>query len=271
MTQVVVFGNEKGGASKTTSAWHFAIACCYRGLRVATIDLDYRQRSFSRWHENRTKWCQSKGVFRPMPGLRNWDGSDATNIHLREMRDIGGLTQGIEELAAGYDLIIIDCPGADTQGAQFAHATADLLVTAMAPSMMESDLLAKFDQDTRSYSGPSVYAMRVQTARRTQKECDIAIMRWLVMLNRYHPSADPEKLDAVAHLDVLGKRLSFTRVTGIAERTIYRDLFSTGRTALDIEAKTDSAKGQTIARSRAEINRMVDALLANLKQLETAP
>ena len=46
---VVVLGNEKGGSGKSTAALHIAIALLKAGQRVATIDLDCRQQSFTRY------------------------------------------------------------------------------------------------------------------------------------------------------------------------------------------------------------------------------
>jgi chromosome partitioning protein len=40
---VVVLGNEKGGAGKSTIAMHIAVALMNFSQRVATIDLDLRQ------------------------------------------------------------------------------------------------------------------------------------------------------------------------------------------------------------------------------------
>ena len=45
---VVVLGNEKGGSGKSTTALHIAVALMKAGQRVATIDLDCRQQSFTR-------------------------------------------------------------------------------------------------------------------------------------------------------------------------------------------------------------------------------
>ena len=42
---VIVLGNEKGGSGKSTTAMHVAVALLQAGQRVATIDLDSRQRS----------------------------------------------------------------------------------------------------------------------------------------------------------------------------------------------------------------------------------
>src|SRR3984893_12486808 len=55
---VVVLGNEKGGSGKSTTAMHIAIALMKAGQRVATIDLDSRQGSFTHYVGNRRAWSQ---------------------------------------------------------------------------------------------------------------------------------------------------------------------------------------------------------------------
>src|SRR5947209_6929754 len=53
---VVVLGNEKGGSGKSTTAMHVAVALMNVGQRVATIDLDSRQKSFTHYVDNRRAW-----------------------------------------------------------------------------------------------------------------------------------------------------------------------------------------------------------------------
>ena len=45
---VIVFGNEKGGTGKTTTAMHIAVALLCLGNTVSAIDLDSRQRQRKR-------------------------------------------------------------------------------------------------------------------------------------------------------------------------------------------------------------------------------
>ena len=45
----VVLGYEKGGSGKSTVAMHIAVALLKAGQRVATIDLDSRQKSFTHY------------------------------------------------------------------------------------------------------------------------------------------------------------------------------------------------------------------------------
>src|SRR3979409_1607715 len=59
---VVVLGNEKGGSGKSTTALHIAVALMKAGQRVAPIDLDCRQQSFTRYINNRSAWARRTGL-----------------------------------------------------------------------------------------------------------------------------------------------------------------------------------------------------------------
>ncbi|MCA8896450.1 MAG: AAA family ATPase, partial [Amphiplicatus sp.] len=67
MTHVIVLGNEKGGSGKSTAAMHVIVALLKSGHKVAAIDLDMRQRSLSRYLENRKKFAETKGKVLPFP------------------------------------------------------------------------------------------------------------------------------------------------------------------------------------------------------------
>src|SRR5580700_1897083 len=64
---VVVLGNEKGGSGKSTTALHIAVALMKAGQRVATIDLDCRQRSFTHYIDNRRAWARRTGLDLELP------------------------------------------------------------------------------------------------------------------------------------------------------------------------------------------------------------
>ena len=64
---VVVLGNEKGGSGKSTTALHIAVALMKAGQRVATIDLDSRQQSFTRYINNRRVWAIRTGIDLELP------------------------------------------------------------------------------------------------------------------------------------------------------------------------------------------------------------
>ncbi|MBM3566952.1 MAG: ATPase, partial [Alphaproteobacteria bacterium] len=50
---VIVLGNEKGGSGKSTTAMHLIAACLRDGRSVASIDLDARQGTLTRYLSNR--------------------------------------------------------------------------------------------------------------------------------------------------------------------------------------------------------------------------
>src|SRR5215468_4352040 len=64
---VVVLGNEKGGSGKSTTALHIAVALMKAGQRVATIDLDCRQQSFTHYIHNRGEWARRTGLDLEIP------------------------------------------------------------------------------------------------------------------------------------------------------------------------------------------------------------
>ena len=65
--RIIVVGNEKGGSGKSTIAMHIAVALMKSGQRVATIDLDARQNSFTHYIENRRAWAERVGRDLEMP------------------------------------------------------------------------------------------------------------------------------------------------------------------------------------------------------------
>src|SRR6201998_2807279 len=64
---VIVLGNEKGGSGKSTTAMHVAVSLMRAGQRVATIDLDSRQKTFTHYIENRRAWAARSGIALEIP------------------------------------------------------------------------------------------------------------------------------------------------------------------------------------------------------------
>ena len=68
---IIVFGNEKGGSGKSTTAMHVFTALARQGKRIGAIDLDLRQKSFFRYIENRASYATREGKTR-RPLARRW-------------------------------------------------------------------------------------------------------------------------------------------------------------------------------------------------------
>ena len=74
MAKVIVVGNEKGGAGKSTLAIHLVTGLLHQGATVAVMDLDLRQRSLGAFFANRRTWLAAlarRVGFRVGPGLRD--------------------------------------------------------------------------------------------------------------------------------------------------------------------------------------------------------
>ena len=72
MAHIIVVGNEKGGAGKSTVTMHIATALARMGHRVGAIDLDLRQQSFARYLLNRQKHLAETGMDLPSPRISHY-------------------------------------------------------------------------------------------------------------------------------------------------------------------------------------------------------
>ena len=69
MAHIIVVGNEKGGAGKSTVSMHLATALARMGHKVSGLDLDLRQRTFGRYVDNRLAFLKQTDLDLPSPTL----------------------------------------------------------------------------------------------------------------------------------------------------------------------------------------------------------
>ena len=243
----VVFANEKGGTGKSTTAVHTAVALAASGHRVAALDLDGRQRTMTRYLENRAATIRRLEVDLLQP-----------TFEVLEDHGEAGLEGAIGRLAADADVIVIDTPGRDDPVARSAILKADTLVTPMNDSFVDLDLIGQVHPDNYTVTKPSFYAeliwnSRTQRAKTTGKSVD-----WVVLRNRLQ-HIDSHNLRRVgAALDELARRVGFRVIPGLGERVIYRELFPKGLTLLDLQQLGEVGLGHITARQ--ELREMIAGL-----------
>jgi len=154
VTHVIVLGNEKGGSGKSTAAMHITIALLKAGHRVAAIDLDMRQQSFSRYLENRRAFAESKKSQLAFPVTPKISPSSIDSREEARRAETEHFTSTLQTLA-DCQFVVIDCPGADTHLSRLAHAHADTIVTPLNDSFVDFDLLARLHPETGELLGPS--------------------------------------------------------------------------------------------------------------------
>ena len=124
--RVIVVANEKGGSGKSTVAMHIAVALMKRGLGVATIDLDSRQKTFTHYIENRRSWAARVSRDLATPEHLCLDNAWAVQDETAASK---ALTDTIDVLSHSHDFVVIDTPGHDSPLMRLAHSMADILIT----------------------------------------------------------------------------------------------------------------------------------------------
>lgn len=259
---VVVLGNEKGGSGKSTTAMHVAIALTLMGQRVATIDLDSRQKSFTRYIDNRRAWARHARLNLKLPV--HFCVARGTTLKLDENESIefAGFAEAVSAVERSHDFVVVDTPGTDSYLTRLAHSMADTLITPLNDSFVDLDVIGTVDATTYSVSGESHYALMVRNARRQRRLIDGTRMDWIVVRNRLSILGSRNKRLVGQGLGELAARLGFRCAEGLAERVIYRELFPRGLTALDnLDEPTLGTKPSlSHAAARLEVMSLVEAL-----------
>ena len=232
--RVIVVGNEKGGAGKSTVSMHLTVALMRMGRRVGIIDLDVRQRTLTRYLENRQRWAQSTNSQLPMPELIRVDASTERNLDLAEREETEQFEESLKRLKSTCDFIVVDAPGGDTFLSRLAHVHADTLITPLNDSFVDFDLLGDVNPQTLEVIRPSFYSEMVWNCRKQKAKDNRRPIDWVVMRNRMSPLEARNKQKVGEALEKLARRIGFRLAPGLSERVIYRELFPAGLTLLDL-------------------------------------
>jgi chromosome partitioning protein len=268
---VIVVGNEKGGAGKSTVAMHLIVALLRMGKRVGAIDLDLRQRTLSRYVENRVQWCAQRGQALPMPQIADVRGSIARDLDLAESEEAALFASAVRRLSETCHFIVVDAPGADSFLSREAHACADTLITPMNDSFIDFDLLGDIDPATHQVVRPSFYAELVWDSRKRKAQAQRRPIDWVVMRNRMAAGRIEarNKVRMTDALQTLSGRVGFRLAPGFSERVIFRELFPQGLTLLDVDNGGREEMRMAHVAARQEVRDLL--IVLKLPGLEGAP
>jgi chromosome partitioning protein len=230
-TRVIVVANEKGGSGKSTVAMHIAVALIKSGQRVATIDLDARQKSLTHFIENRRAWARQIARDLEIPDHFSFGKVDYPSAR-EEAAGCKALTDAVEALGRRCGVIVIDTPGHHNYLMRLAHSLASTLITPLNDSFVDLDVLGSVDPRTFEVTGTSHYAQMVQATRR-QRQPDQASTEWIVLRNRLSTLSSRNNLLVGKGLQVLSRWLDFRCAEGLSERVVFRELYPRGLTAVD--------------------------------------
>ena len=258
---VVVLGNEKGGSGKSTTAMHLIVACLREGRSVASVDLDARQGTLTRYLANRRDFARAEGLALPMPAHYAVDRRNNLPLGaalLPEERD--RLRLLLDGGAIAHDLLVIDTPGSDSEISRFCHAYADTLITPINDSLLDFDVLAHVDPRTMTVKAPSHYSEMVWRAKKERAERGGGSIDWIVMRNRLSHLDARNKREIERLMREFGARLGCRVAHGFAERVIYRELFLHGLTMMDLPDVKPGAMSMSHVAARQEVRALIEAI-----------
>lgn len=256
---IVVFGNEKGGSGKTTTAVHLIAGLLRTGFTVGSVDLDGRQRSLTRYLDNRQATMRAEGLDLPCPTHHVLTASTLDSVRAARAEDNRRLADLVGGLAATHDFIVIDCPGSDAHLSRAAHRLADTLVTPLNDSHLDLDMVVHLDPADGTFQGAGAYALMVVEQRRQRLSRGGAGMDWILLRNRLSPLGSRNSAMIGSTLAQLSRMVGCRIAPGVRERVIYRQLFLRGLTVLDAPAVTGTADA-AYQSAREEIRELLDTL-----------
>ncbi|MDB5440240.1 MAG: putative chromosome partitioning protein [Caulobacteraceae bacterium] len=231
---VIVIGNEKGGAGKSTVAVHLATALLHGDARVAVLDLDLRQSSMAHFFANRRTWTEANKAALPLP-LDLQMAPDGVKLATRPAEEqIARFEEALESARAHAEFVVIDTPGGDTPVMRAAHAMADVIVTPMNDSFVDFDMLGVVDPLSLELVKPSLYAETVWQSRLARAARDRGQIDWVVLRNRLASTEARNRKRVDDRVQALSRRVGFRVGPGLRDRVVYRELFPFGLTVADL-------------------------------------
>jgi chromosome partitioning protein len=231
---VIVVGNEKGGAGKSTIAIHTATALLHAGTKVAVLDLDLRQQTTSHFFAHRRAWLDANDAVAPMPIEHPLSADSAALAKATDEEALARFEAAFAQASEEADFVLIDTPGSDTAISRAAHGLADLIVTPMNDSFVDFDMLGIVDPVTLELTRHSLYSETVWNSRKARALKDRKQIDWVVLRNRLAPTEARNRKRLDERVETLSRKVGFRIGPGLRDRVIYRELFPFGLTVADL-------------------------------------
>jgi chromosome partitioning protein len=269
---VILLGNHKGGSGKSTLSMHIAVALLQAGQRVTSIDLDYEQRTLTRYVENRRISAISERSELKTPehiciddlchGGTKWADSDRINA----------LAEVLRSYEAVSDFILIDTPSSGNELTLFAHGLADTVITPVNDSFVDLDVIFSMGPTPATMMKPSRYAATIEKAFEARHAISKCKPDWIVVRNRISPLSSRNERGVVEALEALEKRGKFRAIAGLVERVVYREFFPLGLTTFDSFATSRVGVKPNVSHvlARLEVRQLISMLDLPLRQPEAS-
>lgn len=255
---IIVLGNEKGGTGKSTAAMHIITWLLRDHHKVASLDIDARQGTLTRYIENRRARKNNTGHNLPLPHHEPLFKSDLPNRQEAEEEDRQNLSKAMGQLD-DFDYVVIDTPGSDNFISRLAHSYADTLITPLNDSFVDLDMLVRITPESLDILRPSTYSEMVWEQKKQKAIRDGGSIDWIVLRNRLSNIYSRNKEEIGKILRALSKRIGFRLIDGFSERVIFRELFLRGLTLLDLRESNTPLSISHIA-AKQELSALIEMI-----------
>jgi chromosome partitioning protein len=233
VAHIIVLGNEKGGTGKSTVGMHIIVSLLKQGYSVGTIDIDARQGTLSRYIENR----KERSKIQPdilVPEHFALHRIEKESLDESQRLEAERLNDMLSHFKNNH-FVVIDTPGSDRFLSCLAHSYADTLITPLNDSPIDLDVLVRVSGEKADVLKPSIYSEMVWEQKKNRAKRDSGSIDWIVLRNRLSPLFSRNKEEMGRILGALSKRVGFRIAEGFCERVIFRELFFSGLTLLDMK------------------------------------
>lgn len=259
----IVVGNEKGGSGKSTTVINLIFGLIDSGHSVICVDLDFRQRTLSRFLECRVAHAEATGRQLCMPDQRRFSPSALGAVVTARGAELSRFDTFMKGLHGSADYIVIDTPGNDTILGAHAHSHADVLVTPINDSFIDLDVIARLSPLDLHVTGPGHYTESVWEQRTLKQARDKCDTDWIVLRNRLGTLESNNKRTMDTVMQELVERFEFRALPGFGERVIFRELFMKGLTLFDVAASGgDNRRTMSHVAAKHEVRNLLGAVTA---------
>ena len=259
MSKIIVFGNEKGGSGKTTTAFHVAVVLLKSSYKILIIDADIRQKSFTRYLENRKQAIQNNNISLEIPEIFNISDEILNNIDEKSSE----LKKILEEKKKEFDFIIIDTPGHYNKLSKALHEQADVIVTPVNDSFLDLDLLGQVNSDDLSNSKVGVYSNMVFDCKKQKAFKDKKEIEWYVIRNRISGTTTINMQNIEEAINKLSAKYGFKVISGFGDRVIFKELFLDGLTLSDAGLSPKVRMNLSLIAARQELREIMKQININ--------
>ena len=249
MGKLIIFGNEKGGSGKTTTAFHIAIVLVKTSHKILVIDTDIRQQSLTRYLENREKTILNDKLELELSEIMTIpkeliDTIDQDNTKLKNI---------IENKKREFDFIIVDTPGHYNKLSKAFHEQADVIITPINDSFLDVDLLGQVNNENLSDSKAGVYSDMVFNCKKQRALSDKKEIDWYVIRNRISSTNTINMQKVAEAVNNLSTKYGFKVISGFGDRVIFKELFLDGLTLSDANKSSKVKMNLSVIAARQEL------------------